>query len=672
MVLTRSQKKASGVASGPGLPLGNEDVTVGNCESASAETPTLRSGLHRDEYLIATETRAEYNRRAKRKMPDVSRLERKTGSKDRQVKASGNISLGGGPRARVDITGHLGWLPREVLEQILGYLEPRELAMLDMTCRFFTESGITNQVARHHLKNVARAKGITPHSEMGETNVMLLDFVKGQSAAAAQGTAVALGTYHTLVLLGDEEGSSPEIRKDQTNGTYIAPYSLYSCGRGFHGQLGLGGHASFSTLTRVSQVDKSGSMVNISEESAKSIRLAVVNSGSSHSLAISRRGELFTWGLSSSGELGHGTWSPTEVSIPMLVSSFGKTRIVSVCSGANHTLAISESGQLWSSGRNRHGQLGQGHMMDEASFSMVDLIRNHRIVSVAAGKFHSMALASDGKLFTWGNNSFGQLGFELDADYPSPSLVGYLNPAGLQAGARVTAIAAGGYHSFALTVSGQLMATGRHKEGQLGLGKLLATDVHRRFCRVPFRSSKEKQGAQGFTATRVIQIQCGYLHSMALVQFNGKREVRSCGDNTFGQLGLRLSPMKCASDQIQAGHPRVDTFTKISMEDFDFERIVCVASGDWHSAAISEEGKLFTWGRGDCGQLGHGNDISYWRPRMVSWPTHVPHDKSVPCRVVHPDRTLRRSTKVAKEAVILTSPLPECGQRFKSRKRSAP
>ena len=96
--------------------------------------------------------------------------------------------------------------------------------------------------------------------------------------------------------------------------------------------------------------------------------------------------------------------------VPKLVTSFGKTRIVSVCAGSNHTLAISEAGQLWSCGRNRYGQLGQGHVMDEASFFMVDAIRTHRIVSVAAGKFHTMALASDGKLFTWGLSSSGELG----------------------------------------------------------------------------------------------------------------------------------------------------------------------------------------------------------------------------------------------------------------------
>jgi hypothetical protein len=183
------------------------------------------------------------------------------------------------------------------------------------------------------------------------------------------------------------------------------------------------------------------------------IHLAVVAAGSSHSASISRRclgvgplaskgcrplpltlllhhpkwdsealflirafflspcrGELYTWGLASSGELGHGGWTPIEVGVPRMITSLQRTRIVSVSCGANHTLAISETGQLWSCGRGRHGQLGHGHFHDEGLLMLVETIRHERIVSVAAGRAHSVALAADGKIFTWGDASKGQLG----------------------------------------------------------------------------------------------------------------------------------------------------------------------------------------------------------------------------------------------------------------------
>jgi hypothetical protein len=139
---------------------------------------------------------------------------------------------------------------------------------------------------------------------------------------------------------------------------------------------------------------------------------AVVACGNSHTCSISRRGELFTWGLASSGELGHAAWTPIEVPVPRqcFLSSNPALRIVSVAAGANHTLAISETGSLWSCGRGRQGQLGHGSFNDETSLVLVDQLKNVRIVSAAAGVCHSMALASDGSLFTWGDGRYGQLG----------------------------------------------------------------------------------------------------------------------------------------------------------------------------------------------------------------------------------------------------------------------
>ena len=211
----------------------------------------------------------------------------------------------------------------------------------------------------------------------------LLNFVTGQSNAAAQGTALALGTYHTVALLCRPDSPAPE-------------YCMYAMGRGFHGQLGLecfdnqeepqrvraaaGACAAAacqgaarclaprrrlphpsppahpSRPLQVGAVDRDA-RVKLYQGTPDDIHLAVVSAGSSHSASISRRGELYTWGLASSGELGHGGWTPIEVSVPRMITSLQRTRIVSVACGANHTLAISESGQLWSCGRGRHGQV---------------------------------------------------------------------------------------------------------------------------------------------------------------------------------------------------------------------------------------------------------------------------------------------------------------------------
>lgn len=180
---------------------------------------------------------------------------------------------------------------------------------------------------------------------------------------------------------------------------------------GFHGQLGLADYENQSRPQLVQSVEKDR-LVALYQGQPDDIQLAVVSAGSSHTASISRRGELYTWGLASSGELGHGGWTPIEVAVPKMITSLMRTRVVSVCAGANHTLAISEAGQLWSCGRGRHGQLGHGHFHDEGVLTLVEAIRAERIVSAAAGRAHSMALAADGKIFTWGDAKFGQLGHQ--------------------------------------------------------------------------------------------------------------------------------------------------------------------------------------------------------------------------------------------------------------------
>lgn len=457
-----------------------------------------------------------------------------------------------------------------------------------------------------------------PPYRQGETSVTLLNFVNGQSAAAAQGTAVALGTYHTVALAADtSDASGPE-------------YAMFAMGRGFHGQLGNGNYDDCYVPTRVDQVDRDRP-VRLYKGQPDDIHLAVVAGGSSHAASISRRGELYTWGLASSGELGHGGWTPIEVAVPRMVGSLGRTRVVSVCAGANHTMAISETGQLWTCGRGRHGQLGHGHFHDEGLLTLVETIRHERIVSAAAGKAHSMALAADGKIFTWGDARMGQLGHQHLAPLmqgpnpqpiamPVPQAILSLEPSRLRPPQRVTAIAAGGNHSMAVTVGGTLLAFGSNKHGQLGTGDKMDRVVP---TEVPLLGN----GSEGSCSVRAMQVQCGAAHTVALVQHRGRMEVRTAGNNTYGQLGL--------------GH-RNEQVTFQAVKALSKARVVCIVTGDWHNAAVTHDGCLYTWGRGDCGQLGHGDDRNRWAPMLVQG-----------FRVVHPDRTLRRNRKPSLKALLL-------------------
>lgn len=93
---------------------------------------------------------------------------------------------------------------------------------------------------------------------------------------------------------------------------------------------------------------------------------AVVACGADYTTSITRRGQLLTWGLGSRGELGQAPPQCGEVPFPLRATLFRRptVRIVSVACGASHTLAISETGGVWSCGRNQDGQLGNGSFAD--------------------------------------------------------------------------------------------------------------------------------------------------------------------------------------------------------------------------------------------------------------------------------------------------------------------
>lgn len=129
------------------------------------------------------------------------------------------------------------------------------------------------------------------------------------------------------------------------------------------------------------------------------ITAAVVACGTDHTATISRRGQLFTWGLGNSGELGHED-GPTYIDTPFPRRAYlwqaETVRIVSVACGGSHTLAIAENGTLWSCGRNKSGQLGVGSTAD--SHFLVRVVNLPRCAGEGQKHARLPALVSPGAL----------------------------------------------------------------------------------------------------------------------------------------------------------------------------------------------------------------------------------------------------------------------------------
>jgi alpha-tubulin suppressor-like RCC1 family protein len=212
------------------------------------------------------------------------------------------------------------------------------------------------------------------------------------------------------------------------------------------GHNGFGQLGDNSTTDRQSPVRVGGLTVAVA-----------VAAGPYHSLALGSDGTVWAWGRNSSGQLGDGTvtdrWSPNQVA--------GLSNITGIACGFGHSLALKSDGTVWAWGGNGSGEIGDGTQIDRLVPVHVDGVAG--ATAVAGGMYHSLALKSDGTVWAWGQNSYGELGNgTMAASFVPVRVVGL-------AGVRV--IASGwAYHSLALDSDGSVWAWGYNAYGQAGDG----------------------------------------------------------------------------------------------------------------------------------------------------------------------------------------------------------
>jgi alpha-tubulin suppressor-like RCC1 family protein len=285
--------------------------------------------------------------------------------------------------------------------------------------------------------------------------------------------------------------------------------------------------------------------------------------GGFHALALKADGTLFAWGFNTSGQVGDGT--TTTRRSPVAVSSL--TDVVAVAAGGEHSLAVKRDGSVWAWGRNNYGQLGDGTTASYRS-SPVQVAELSNVLAVAAGTYHSLAVTASGDLWAWGLNATGQLGDGTNTLRRSPVPVTTVSG--------VIAVDAGLYHSLALLSDSSVWAWGQNLKGQLGDG----TTTNRN---VPTRV---------FALTGITAIASGDTFSMAL-KSDGlpSGEPWSWGDNADGQL----------ADGTLTNRPRPNAGGRST---------VAITAGGSHSLAIGRDGSLAGAGRNEFGALGDGSTTS--------------------------------------------------------------
>ena len=291
----------------------------------------------------------------------------------------------------------------------------------------------------------------TYYPNQASTNLVL-------AKVGPDGKAMVTNLYGSSMLVIDVIGYFTTDVSYGTNSTLTTPIAagldhslavrspdgtVYAWGRNQTGQIGNG--------TTSAQGVQSGIVPGLSG-------VVSVAAGDGHSLALRNDGTVWAWGSNQAGELGDDDAGIDKAS-PVQVANLAG--ISAVAAGCDHSLALGADGNVWAWGSNSSGQLG---LTSQYPFSQVwtHVQGVGSIRAIAAGCTFSMALGTDGSVWTWGDNAFGQLGDGTLTGGPTPRKVGSLPG--------ITSVSAGRFHALAVDVSGNVRAWGRNDSGQLGDG----------------------------------------------------------------------------------------------------------------------------------------------------------------------------------------------------------
>ncbi|XP_010269039.1 PREDICTED: ultraviolet-B receptor UVR8-like isoform X1 [Nelumbo nucifera] len=308
-------------------------------------------------------------------------------------------------------------------------LSPTQMSALDGHDIVSVICGADHTIAYSESQSQVYSWGWGDFGRLGHGNSS--DLFTPQSIKALHGIRIkqiACGDSHCLAVTMDGE--------------------VQSWGRNQNGQLGLG-HIEDSLVPQ-----------KIQEFQGLSVKM--VAAGAEHTAAITKDGKLYGWGWGRYGNLGLG--DRKDRLVPAQVTSVDGENMVLVACGWRHTISVSSSGTIYTYGWSKYGQLGHGDFEDHLIPHQLESLRDDFISQISGGWRHTMALTSDGRLFGWGWNKFGQVGVGDNVDHCSPVQVKFPDDQ------KVVQISCGWRHTLAVTKRQNLFSWGRGTNGQLGHG----------------------------------------------------------------------------------------------------------------------------------------------------------------------------------------------------------
>ena len=296
-----------------------------------------------------------------------------------------------------------------------------------------------------------------------------------------------------------------------------------------------------------------------------------IATGGDHNLVIKADGSLWAWGNNYYGQLGNGeSGSEKGHASPVKILD----SVAQVAAGENYTLAITTEGSLWAWGVNNYGQLGNGDSGYGKKQTFPVKIMDG-VTQVAAGLHHTLVIKNDGSLWAWGSNSNGQLGDGTTEKKTTP----------VKIMDGVVHVAAGDYHTLAIKTDGSLWAWGHNYY----LGILVDGTDSRTVSPVNIYKG-------------VVEVDAYSINTLFLTSDG---DIFAFGDNTYGQLGSEIT---------DSNKP-----VKVPLNDI----AINIATGGNTSFAITDSNNLYGWGAdGNC-EIGDKDRKSKTLPMLVGAFTQI-------------------------------------------------
>ncbi len=420
--------------------------------------------------------------------------------------------------------------------------------------------------------------GQNQYGQLGDGTTAALTRVPKQVGTATDWVNVATGDYYVIAL--------------KANGT------LWAWGRNNYGQLGDG-----------TTIDK-----NVPIQIGTDSDWKIISPGSQHTFAIKTNGTLWAWGYNSNGQLGDGTTS--SKSTPAQIGT--ATDWINAVAGARHSLGLKSNGSLWTWGSNYIGQLGDGTTIGTYIPKQLGTATYWRSI-YANYDDSSMAVRTDGTLWTWGKNESGLLGDGTLTDRNIPTQVGNLS--GIQS------VAANVYNMFVINANGILSGCGGNVYGQIGddtrVQKKILTPLT---CPVSCYAPTPLLASNITSTTAVIKWTGANQATNGTYRYlySTNPEVGGIEGNT-SSLTANLANLLPDTTYYwwvasTCGFSNPDWIQGGSFKTLSTTETGCwetVSSGNLYSVGIKMDGTLWAWGDNQSGKLGDGTTLPRYNPTQI-------------------------------------------------------